>query len=101
LKGGDLHAETVRQAIRNSQSFTKAIGKAKGKIDIVKPVTSGMVVTLSGSVEREKLENAKRLVKAENGLEDITNADLVRYMVDHIIRCLGVPVPEESDKQVN
>lgn len=101
LKGGDLHAETVRQAIRNSQSFIKAIGKAKGKIDIVKPVTSGTVVILSGSVEREKLENAKRLVKAENGLEDITNTDLVRYMVDHIIRCLGVPVPEESDKQVN
>ena len=101
LKGGDLHVETTREVIKKSQSFIKATGKAKGKIDIVKPVTSGMVVNLSGSVGREKLANAKLLVKAENGFEDITNANLVRYMVDHIIRCLGGLVQEELDKQVN
>jgi len=101
LKAGDLHKETVRPVILNSQSFAKAITKTKGKIDIVRPIGNGKIVNLSGSVEREKLENARRLVESENGSDNITNTDLVRYMVEHIIKCLGGPMHEEAEKLVD
>ena len=101
LKAGDLHKETVRPVILNSQSFAKAIGKAKGKIDIVRPINNDKIINLCGSVGRDKVENARRLVETENGLNNITNADLVRYMVEHIIKCLGGAMHEEADKLVN
>ncbi|MHB8360207.1 MAG: ATP-binding protein [Thermoplasmataceae archaeon] len=100
LKGGDLHQETVRPIIQNSQSFGKAIGKAKGKI-VTEPPVNKDIINLSGSIEREKVEIAKRLVKAENGKDDITNTELVRYMVEHIIMCLGGEASDEADKIIN
>ncbi|MEM0135532.1 MAG: ATP-binding protein [Thermoplasmatales archaeon] len=95
LKGGDLHEDAVRPIIRNSRSFIKAIGKAKGKIVPIPPAHND-IINLSGTVEKEKVEKAKRLVKAENGLDDLTNANLVRYMVEHMIKCLEVTPSEET-----
>ena len=70
-------------------------------LNVVKSQPTDLAEELTTYVGRDKVERVRRLVKAENGLDNITNADLVRYMVEHTIRCLGETVHEEADKLVN
>ena len=98
LNGGDLHVETVREAIQKSHSFIKAIERAK-KVKITGPPVESNVVHLQASIEREKVDQVRKLIEAETGRETIPNTQIVRYLVDHILKCLpGILVSDtEAD----
>lgn len=88
IRRGILSPSSVRPLISDTEAFKRAreLAKATG---VAPPPEHPTVTSLSGSVDVEKLTEAKRLMGEVLGMEEVKNTELVRYMLDHFLNCVG------------
>lgn len=96
LKGGDLHTETVRPRVKTSHSFIRAIGKTKS-VGKTEPPEETNVITLQARVERDKVEKVKRLIATETGSVIIKNTELIRYLIEYILKYSSEAIGNEGE----
>lgn len=88
IRGGDLSAITARPLITETEAFKRARELARATA-VAPPPDHPTVTNLGGSVEIEKLTEAKRLMREVLGMEEVKNTELIRYMLDHFLNCVG------------
>jgi hypothetical protein len=88
IRAGTLQANSVRPVLLETEAYKRAreIAKSAG---VTPPPEHPTVTNLGGSVDVEKLAEAKRIMRDVLGMEDVKNTELVRYMLDHFLRCVG------------
>jgi hypothetical protein len=88
MRSGNMPAPAVRPLIAETEAYKRArdLVKAPG---VTPPPEHPTTTNLGGSVEVEKLAEAKRIMRDVLGMDEVKNTELVRYMLDHFLSCVG------------
>lgn len=86
LQNNTLHQSTARSLIKNTESFKRAVESISAEEPEVGK-ESQPIKSISGKVEREKIEQAREIIEKTYGEDKVTDNEIVKRCIEHYVRC--------------